>query len=249
MATITLTHLMRKEFIAGLSLPETPASLRGLRYLRARGDTSTFIDAGSIVTFAGAVTDQQRQDVLNSMLLAQLAADRKYDRESALENWFKFYATVFEHLGWALSDTKFNTFDAHGKTLDVDKAVLEVIAAIATSNELAAITAAISAAKGLADKDGRITLFDHFVSRAKTGAFQVGIAAQNEGSITLKLGAFRYQSMENVTKVLWFKFSTADTEISYTRQGVTLNTEVFALVRDTIRQKLGDDAKAFIAGI
>src|ERR1700722_617734 len=42
---------------------------------------SSFVAAASIVSFADGVSGQQKEDLLNSTLLAQLVANRRCDRE------------------------------------------------------------------------------------------------------------------------------------------------------------------------
>jgi hypothetical protein len=58
------------------------------------------VDAASLVTFIDGVSGQQNEDVLNSTLLAQLAANRKHHRERDTPGWYDFYCTVLEQVGW-----------------------------------------------------------------------------------------------------------------------------------------------------
>ena len=44
------------------------------------GGASAAVDAGSVVAFTDALDGQQKADVLNSTLLAQLAANSRHDR-------------------------------------------------------------------------------------------------------------------------------------------------------------------------
>src|ERR1043166_957342 len=61
---------------------------------------SANVDAASLVTFTDGVSGQQKEDVLNSTLLAQLAANRKHDRERDTVGWYGLYRTVLEQGGW-----------------------------------------------------------------------------------------------------------------------------------------------------
>jgi len=62
---------------------------------------SANVDAASVVTFVDGLSGQQKEDVLNSTLLAQLAANRKHDRERDTAGWYEVYRTVLEKVGWA----------------------------------------------------------------------------------------------------------------------------------------------------
>lgn len=61
-----------------------------------------YVNAGSLVIFSSRLTGQQKQDVLFSSLLAQLAANKKHDRFTDAENWYKFYTDVMGQLGWIM---------------------------------------------------------------------------------------------------------------------------------------------------
>ena len=51
------------------------------------GKAQALVDAGSLVSFTSNLKGQQKEDVLNSSLLAQLAANKRYDRFNDSENW------------------------------------------------------------------------------------------------------------------------------------------------------------------
>lgn len=60
-----------------------------------------YVAAASVVAFADGVFAQQREDLLNSTLMAQLAANRKYDREKEAVNWYRYYRSILQNLGWS----------------------------------------------------------------------------------------------------------------------------------------------------
>lgn len=57
----------------------------------ADGDEAAYVDAGSLVSFVAGVSGQHKSDALNSTLLAQLAANKKFDREKQTVEWYDFY--------------------------------------------------------------------------------------------------------------------------------------------------------------
>src|SRR3984957_624544 len=61
---------------------------------------SSFVAAASIVSFADGVSGQQKEDLLNSTLLAQLVANRRCDRERDTLNWYDAYRSVLRGVGW-----------------------------------------------------------------------------------------------------------------------------------------------------
>src|SRR5947209_20542739 len=69
---------------------------------------SAHVVASSTASFVAGVSKQHREDVLNSTLLADLAASKKYDRENDTENWYQFYRTVLENVGWVIVEFSFD---------------------------------------------------------------------------------------------------------------------------------------------
>ena len=67
-----------------------------------------FADAGSIVCFSSehVINVQQKKDVLNSILLSQLAANERYNRFTDPSDWYAFYRKVASQIGWV---TQFQT--------------------------------------------------------------------------------------------------------------------------------------------
>ena len=61
---------------------------------------SAYVAAASVVSFADGVTGQQKEDLLNSTLIAQLAANSRFDRERNTLNWYQAYRSVLWGVGW-----------------------------------------------------------------------------------------------------------------------------------------------------
>ena len=91
-------------FVRTLELDEYECNLPSLAcgsvVLTVYGTGEGFVDAGSLVCFNSDVHSQQKEDVLESTLLAQLAANKKYDRFAAPKNWYVFYNKVLGKVGW-----------------------------------------------------------------------------------------------------------------------------------------------------
>lgn len=61
---------------------------------------SANVVAASVVAFADGVSGQQKEDLLNSTLLAQLAANKAFDRERDTPNWYGKYRELLHKVGW-----------------------------------------------------------------------------------------------------------------------------------------------------
>lgn len=231
----------RVNFIESLELADLATT--GMRTL---GGPSGFVVNGSTISFVANISLQNQQDVLNSTLLAQLAATKKFDRENQTIEWYQFYRTVLENVGWVIQEFSFDKFNASGSQFSVDKVVLEILAAIASDDEMAIVQKTIEALKALDNGDGRLVLFESTSHSMQRGNFQIGIATDVGGVVAMKVGAFHFSTTNNVTKVLWFSFSDSDTSFHKSAQTVSLNQQIYSRVRGAVLTKLGDKAKDFV---
>lgn len=246
---MNLELAQRLDFISSLDLPsESGAYMRHVLRL-AENPRTAYIDAGSAISFVAGVSQQSQSDCLNSTLLAQLAANRQYDREKDTVNWYNFYKTVLENVGWAIQNFTFLKYNASGASFTMDQVVLDLIAAIATQDEIAALQATISAMRALSNGDGRLVLFESSSHSASQGNFQIATANEYGGALSMRVAASYFSTQQSVTNVLWFSFSSSSTSLYNGAQTMTLDKQVYQQVRQAIIQKLGDNARNFVKNL
>jgi hypothetical protein len=95
------------------------------------------VNAGSLVSFFSGVTTEEKSDVLFSTQIAQRAASAKFDRFDATQDWYAAYSEVLERLGWVGESFALTDRGSSAGEFSMDKSVLNVIASIATGNQLA----------------------------------------------------------------------------------------------------------------
>jgi hypothetical protein len=108
------------------------------------------------------------------------------------------------------------------------------------------VTATLQAIKNLPTNDNRVVLFDHASHSDSNGSFQIGSCAESGGQVAMQMGAFYFSSKQNVDKILWFNFSSSNSQIYKAAQQMTLNRDVYSQVRSSIVTKLGDNARNFV---
>ena len=64
-----------------------------------------FVNGKSLHSFTDRLKGQQKRDVLNSTLFAQLAADYQHNRESPA--WYDYYVKVMSQIGYDIQDFSF----------------------------------------------------------------------------------------------------------------------------------------------
>ncbi|HXX75327.1 MAG TPA: hypothetical protein VEI50_09375, partial [Nitrospiraceae bacterium] len=77
------------------------------------------------------------------------------------------------------------------------------------------------------------------------------IAAAQEvgGSVSMNIGAFYFDSKDDVTQFLWFKFSSSQIDVYKAAQTMTLNLQVYDKVRAAVLEKLGNLAQDYVNNI
>lgn len=91
------------------------------------GNPEAYVNDGFLAPFVNNVPSQQRVDVLNSCLLAQLAADKQHDPYNEPENWFKFYAEVMKNFGWVIQDFEFTEYKPSEKDFKLSQLTLQIL--------------------------------------------------------------------------------------------------------------------------
>jgi hypothetical protein len=209
------------------------------------------VDGNIIASFVDGVTGQQKHDVLNSCLLAQLAADFRFDREDNPIDWTKFYVTVLGNVGFVAPSFQFRGLQSNQARFTMDAVIIRLLTSFLTGDELQTAQAAIDAVKALEDGDRRLVIFERNSVQQTAGNFQVdSVGVSPAGVLSLKVGAFSFRSSESTTKVLFFSFPGGNkTSLQTMKTTLVLNEQVHERLRDAILNKLGSRGLDFIGGL
>ncbi|MEU1409006.1 hypothetical protein ABZ471_43280 [Streptomyces sp. NPDC005728] len=208
------------------------------------------VDGNIVATFVDGIRGQHIFDVLDSCLLAQLVANGKCDRESQPVAWTRYYGRVLEQVAWVVPAFDFFGIRSEAGRFSMSAALLKVISGIMTAGQIDLVSGAIEMMQGLPADDRRLQIFRHNSVEANAGNFQVDSVGESQnGMVSLKLCAFNFRTSENVTDVLWWRFSSQATLLQATRTTFVLNTHIYDRIRDAVSAKLGDRAQKFIAGL
>ena len=213
------------------------------------GVEQSFMNAKSLVSFVSDINGQRRSDVLNSVLLAQLAANKKFPDENQLVDWYKEFVRVLNNLGWAIEAAEFSSFESNSTVFEAENAIISILTAAFGGSFMVVITKTLEAIKGLSDSNGKITAFEKNTHSQSKGAFQIGLATEANGTVTLQMGTFLLTSSNEIRKILFFKSTKDKTKLNYCSRTGTLNEEVYAKIRTQVQDKLGGKITDFIAEI
>ena len=208
-----------------------------------------YLNSKSIISFVSDVTAQNRQDVLDSTLLAQLAANHDYPGEDQILNWYKRYTDVLTNIGWEVQNKRDEKLNASQASFDMENVILSVFSTALQGSWLEIIKNTLSSIKSLSRSDNKISVFQNNTHTDYKGAFQVSIALEENNSVSLHMAAFVVRSTKKITDILFFKFDKEATTVDCAAYDMILNADVYAGIRDAVKSRLGELAKQYIVKI
>ena len=209
------------------------------------------VNAGSLISFVAGLSPEEMRDVLSSVQLAQRGASGSFNRFTDTPNWYLKYTEILGTVGWVGEQLAFAEYQQSAGHLEMDQAALEVIAAVATSQQLQALTTCLGALSKLSSGDQPITLFELNALTQSSGNFQLGTVqkAPTNGALTMGLGAFYFSAARQQGKFLFFSWGDRETRLWTAVQRLTLDPSVYAPLRSQIAQKLGAAGPHYVSAL
>jgi hypothetical protein len=215
----------------------------------AEGVEQSFMNAKSIVSFVSEINGQRRDDVLNSVLLAQLAANKLFPGDDQSLEWYKEFVKVLNNIGWDIQGAEFTHFESKDNLFEVESVIIDILMTAFGGTFVDIITKTLTAIKGLADTNGKITVFEKNTHSLSKGAFQIGLAKEENDVVSLQIGTFLITSTNEIKRILFFKSTKDKTSLDYCSRTGTLNEVIYEKIRDSVVQKLGGKVTEFIAEV
>lgn len=235
-----------------------------------------YVAAASVVAFTDGIPQQQKEDLLNSTLLAQLAANKQHDRERQTLEWYQVYRDVLVKLGWqpdlrrrpgrfgrdvdsgpalardpnSIGDRTsflFDRINVNQSRFTAAGAVLNRLNGRADQKTFGVTQAAIATLAGLPDRDRRSVIFETSSHSPGRGNFQIiAVTPVSETVMRMTMVAVYFVTTESVSRVLTFNFGNSSTQMFQSSDTLTLDSSAYAAVRDKVIAQLGAQAPAFI---
>lgn len=242
----------RLEFVQNLELDEPKLRTRDLPSAPeiTPNDMANYVNDGSLISFVTGLSIEDKSDVLNSVLLAQRAANKKHDRYSQPEDWYKNYHEILTTIGWVGGQDSFQKYTADGTTVKVDDVVLQILGTLAIGGAaITAITQALNALQGLSAHDKQFTLWEQSSHSLTTGNFQIAACEKSGDGLVLNLGTFYFSATQTATRFLFFDYSSTAITLFTGGQTMVLNKDVYAQIRKDVMTKLARLASEFVANL
>lgn len=236
-----------RSFVMGLDLPAprfgaaaTPE--KPIDFDAARDQA--LVVGSEVVSFVQGVTAEQRGDIVNSTLLAQLRAKKVVPEPRSLveiREWYNQYFTVLGNIGFVTQQTNLQHYKEKGDGFQAHEAVLDVAATllVGAPTALAVLTSTVQALKKMDAGNPWVTIFNRESRSANTAHFQVSTVDRDpNGELFVALTAFALEARQRITQVLFFKFRENDVRIENHAGKASINAALLAGLRAQISQKL-----------
>lgn len=233
-------------FVKSLELEPYSGGFHGGGGIVADQKSEAEVDAGSLTSFTSELQGQQKEDVLNSTLLAQLAANKRYNRFDDTENWYKFYTDVMGQIGWVMQSLAFNQYKSSQASFKISDVVLQLLSAlIGDEPELLAVVK--ETLDSLASSADGLTLFSSCSCSAKQGNFQIlPCTVDKSNQVSVGFIGFYFTASQVAKNYFFFSYANQDISLFKSAQVFTLNESIYSQVREEVKKKLGNKAKDFI---
>src|SRR4051794_9253487 len=140
------------------------------------GQDQAFLADKSLVSFVSEVTGQNRQDVLNSTLLAQMAANKQFPNEADLLDWYRTFIEVLSKIGWEIEAGEFSTFESSKDAFEVQDSIIDILTSAFGAGFIPVILKVLESIKNLSNKDHKIIAFEKNTHSLTKGCFQIALA-------------------------------------------------------------------------
>ena len=228
--------------------PQEALTLAEMGFDQAKDQAA--VVGSEIVSFVTGVTEERREAIVNSSLLAQLVAKKQVPDATHIDAWYRVYFDTLLRVGWVVQDMEFKEYTEESQSFDAHKAILKVAAALmatATPAALALITTTLEALQSMDENSPWIALFNRESRTARVARFQVSLAEQEPGGqFVVRTMAFALSATSQLTQVLFFKARTSEANLRYHAGRVTINSGVLQAVSGDLKTKLAQHARDFI---
>jgi hypothetical protein len=248
-----------RKFVMEAELPEPPpVDVEIARAPRTWADVSAAqasVVGSDVVAFVESVAPEERQDIVNATLLAQLVARKKVAEPRTLSDvraWYDEYFDALSRVGFVLEHRDFAEYRADSQSFVAHKAILDVAAVLLAGSPgaLLLIKSTLEALQKMSADDPWITLFNRESQSANTARFQVLLVERDANAqLLLSLIAFGLEAKHNLTQVLFFKFRRNEVTLHHYAGKVTINAPLLAAIRNEIAGRLVAYASDYIKAL
>ncbi|PYX49391.1 MAG: hypothetical protein DMG76_37420 [Acidobacteria bacterium] len=247
---------MAVAFVDGVELPPAPRLTRVASAVETRNvfdetKNQAMVVGSDIVSFVAGLAPRVREVIVNSSLLAQLAANRRVPSREDIRAWYEVYFDTLAHLGWATQERAFSEHRETGDDFEAEQAILSVATVVLgpATTALAVVASTLNAMKSMSDGPW-MTVFKRESQTAKAARFQVTVAEpKSESGSMISLMAFELDAKNTLTQVLFFKFHSTEVTLRHSSGRATVDSILLQAIRPMIAEKVSAYTRSYVEAL
>jgi hypothetical protein len=204
-----------------------------------------------VLSFVKGVTAEGREAIVNSSLLAQLAAKKKVPDSRNIDAWYEAYFDTLTNLGWVIQSKDFADYEQRTDNFEAHQAVLTLVTALLGGAAPTALRLVISALEALHSMDeGRpwITIFNREAQNAQTGRFQISLVEPGSSDdFLVSMIALSMRAESTITQVLFFKARKDEVKLRHDSSKVTIAASALVGALPTLRARLARHVASYVS--
>jgi len=201
------------------------------------------VAGNSLVSIAAGMSDDNKQAIKDTVLLATLAANKSHPRGGV--QWYQMFTRVLTSCGWFSQSTGFSDYRVGNSRFTMEQTALKILASAITAaavpgpTRLLMLKVASDTISALQESDEPLRLFENS-SKTHSGAkFAIGSSAESkDGEVIMAMGALDFSTRLNVTNVLFWEWNSSSVRIKRAENHMTLNQRHYENMRSVIENKL-----------
>jgi hypothetical protein len=204
-----------------------------------------------IVLFAKGIAAEQRSDIVNALLLAQLAKKTVQSPSVVgdVERWYEEYLEVLSNIGFAFKEPRWERLTGDPRHLDLHEVVADVARVTLDPAALTLVAKALTSLRHLPTDSPAVSLFA-VKAQQRVAHFQVVLVEPGAtGELRLQTMTFGLQTAEVGAQILFFKSTRSVNALLRGTDSGTVNMDVLSAVRGSLASKLATHVGSKVASI
>lgn len=235
-----------KEYVASLDFSSVKRGILSQDAADAPGEVfdtareQALVVGSGMFAFTVGVTEEVREAISDSALVAQLVANTSTSSQNDPIKWFEEYSGCLQKLGWTLQEGAWSDYTKKGSATEVHEQISAVLAAVLGPGAaaLTIITATVAALKKMEPTSPWIRIFGRESQQGKIGRFQVGLVKKGKkDDVFVSLLACLVEAESSVTQTLVFKWRAAVVSFRANHSKVSINTASLKELAPEIRKR------------
>jgi hypothetical protein len=203
----------------------------------------------TLIIFTPPVRRQNRADILESMLFAQMGANNKVPEETNSINWYNAYIDTLSEIGWEVEGGELRNLSTSANDIELHNVIINILTGAFGSCFVRITSTALDRIRSIAGTNGKIEAFEKNTHTENSDSFQVAVATEESGLVAIRLGTFLITTTDTIKHILFIKLAKEDTSLQYTSSRLTLDKNVYDNTRQLIQQKLRGKTTQFVTEI